>query len=314
MSDLGSTSDAPNPLWCSTWARREGVDPIGTAGSYGGYLVVEAPLPWPRDVGELPLLAPVLDLLGPARVRLQAIVPERGDGRLRLACYRWSGKGGPRFVGRELVVDPHDVPDAARALLVDGAGTALPTDAVEVLVCTHGRRDRCCGSLGTSLAQQLAEPGAMPEGVSVRRTSHTGGHRFAPTAIVLPEGTAWAFADGETLRRVVTRSGPLEDLLARYRGCAGMATPRVQAVERAVAQLVGWELFDLERSGSELEGDVVRLIVRRAGADEAYEATVRVGRTLPVPGCGEPVELAVKSEQELVVEGLHRVDAVPVPR
>ena len=48
-----------------------------------------------------------------------------------------------------------------------------------LLVCTHGGRDRCCGSDGTRLFQALFPP----PGVRVWRTSHTAGHRFAPTAI-----------------------------------------------------------------------------------------------------------------------------------
>ena len=50
--------------------------------------------------------------------------------------------------------------------------------------------DRCCGSLGTALAQELlADPLQLGDDVRVWRTSHTGGHRFAPTALVLPQGT-----------------------------------------------------------------------------------------------------------------------------
>ena len=34
-----------NPLRCSTLAREVGLDPLGTAGSYAGFLLVEWPLP-----------------------------------------------------------------------------------------------------------------------------------------------------------------------------------------------------------------------------------------------------------------------------
>ena len=38
---------------CSAWIKEQGVDPIGTAGSYAGYLLLEWPLPWPRDLSEI---------------------------------------------------------------------------------------------------------------------------------------------------------------------------------------------------------------------------------------------------------------------
>src|SRR5262245_33807 len=43
---------------CSDFARAEDLDPAGTAGSYAGFGVVELPLPWPRDVGAQPEVAP----------------------------------------------------------------------------------------------------------------------------------------------------------------------------------------------------------------------------------------------------------------
>ncbi|ODT59215.1 hypothetical protein ABS71_18045 [bacterium SCN 62-11] len=54
------------------------------------------------------------------------------------------------------------------------------------LVCTHGSRDICCGSLGPRLAQALRAAGHQ----EVWEVSHIGGHRFAPTLWHLP---SWRF-------------------------------------------------------------------------------------------------------------------------
>jgi hypothetical protein len=42
---------------CSAWAQGVDLSPIGTCGSYRGYLLIERPLPWPKDIGEAPALA-----------------------------------------------------------------------------------------------------------------------------------------------------------------------------------------------------------------------------------------------------------------
>jgi hypothetical protein len=55
--------------------RSEGLDPIGTAGCYRGFLLVEVPLPWPRDVGEIEELAVVVGVARQRDLRLQAIIP-----------------------------------------------------------------------------------------------------------------------------------------------------------------------------------------------------------------------------------------------
>jgi len=220
-------------------------------------------------------------------------------------AYQWPTDMGARFERTELVVDPGEVVAAALAI---GGEPPSTGDVTDVLVCTHGRRDRCCGSLGTTLAQELlADPPQLGEDVRVWRTSHTGGHRFAATAIVLPQGTAWAFCDRAALRRIVQKDGPMDDLLPRYRGCGGMASPAVQALERAVLAEIGWPLFDMPRRGAELGSDRVELVVEEpSGTPAVWEAIVRVDREVAVPDCGWPIELASKTERQLVVEGLGR--------
>lgn len=63
-----------------------------------------------------------------------------------------------------------------------------------LLVCTNGRRDVCCAVRGRPIAAAAAaaRPGRVLE------CSHTGGHRFAPTGIMLPSGQTWARLTEET--------------------------------------------------------------------------------------------------------------------
>ena len=98
----------------------------------------------------------------------------------------------------------------------------------------------------------------------------------------------------------------VDDLLPHYRGCAGLPSPALQALERAVLAEVGWDLFDCRRTGTELGDGRVRLDVSGPdgtdGTVRAWEAVVEVGRVLPIPECGQPVTAAVKTEPELVVK------------
>ncbi|WP_310963796.1 sucrase ferredoxin [Nocardioides terrisoli] len=57
------------------------------------------------------------------------------------------------------------------------------TDEV-LLVCTNGSRDTCCARLGrpVALAAAHAHPGRVWE------VTHSSGHRFAPTTVLLPSG------------------------------------------------------------------------------------------------------------------------------
>jgi hypothetical protein len=228
-----------------------------------------------------------------------------------------STQGFSGFVRREAEYGDDFVADV-KALLGDqpdpgapsGPGVAdLSAPVKDLLVCIHGMRDFCCGSLGAALAVSLTNE-QLPEGVRLWRTSHTGGHRFAPNLIVLPEGTLWAYADETLAGRVLNRTGPVEEVVDHYRGCAGLPGPQVQAVEREVLRQVGWDLFDQHRTGEVTDDGTVRLTAQAPGEPRrTWEAAVKPGRTLPVPDCGRPIEEARKSETEWLVEGLHQVES-----
>ncbi|MCU4185359.1 hypothetical protein K6U06_13375 [Acidiferrimicrobium sp. IK] len=323
-------TDEQIDLRCAAQMRAAGADPGGTAGTYDGYLLVEWPRPWPPDMGDIAALAPVRALLGDharrlgENIRLQGLVPERPDRR-RVVLYRRDEGPFSGYARRELdaSVAPQLDPDGARAgdpetvgfRLADAAATLLagpghdaaPAAPVwrDVLVCTHGRRDRCCGSWGTELWQALS--GAdLPGDISLWRTSHTGGHRYAPTMLVLPEGTAWGFVDAGSARAILRREEPIEALLPLYRGCAGLPSPAVQAVERAVLAELGWSLLDTPRTGEDLGDGRVALVVDPDGDAMRWEATVNAGRVLPVPDCGALPSPGAKTATEQLVTGLVR--------
>lgn len=297
------TFTATGSLRCSVWARTQDLDPAGTAGSYSGYLTADIPLPWPRDVSEVPEVAALADLLSGSGLRVQATVPA-GHKRSATLYERQAGRWTGTMTARTIDIDT-DFSSAVRDL-VAGGGEAV--HGKDLLVCSHGRRDVCCGSSGTDLAMELAR-NELPDGARLHRTSHTGGHRFAPTFIVLPEATLWAFADAEMVARVLSRRGDAADVADRYRGCSGLHGARVQVLEREVLREVGWDLLDWTRDGEESDGATVRLhAVDRDGRQQAWEAEVTPGRTMPVPDCGRPIEEARKTETEWEVHGFRPVE------
>lgn len=335
MSTEATQDFSSDEVRCASRSRLAGLDPIGSAGSHSGYLLADVALPWPSDVGRLEGVAATLALLAGTAIRFQATVPV-GDPRVVLygpagPIRAWrSGSGGgpaspPSLVRRELALDgatPGSLA-AVTARLLAGDGGGAPGPQREIIVCTHGRRDVCCGARGSRLHLELvADPGILARaaaqpgnegpagaGVDVRRTSHTGGHRFAPTAVVFPEATAWAYLDVDVLRAVVSRSGPLSEVLGHYRGWSGLASPSLQALERAVLAEVGWELFDCPRWGEDLGAGTVRLHVKGPGSSSAtWQARVVPGRRVPRPECGQPVAEVTKSEAELVLSDLAVTD------
>ncbi len=310
---IGSPDTGPR---CADWAREVGVDPVGTAVHASGWLLVDWPLPWPRDVAEVGALEPVRAAMAGSGLRLQLMVPRPDADRWSIVCHDLPADDDGWFAGyrrRAVSVEPAEVITAAVDLVTDSSvddTAGADQDAIDVLLCGHGSRDRCCGSMGTALAMA-----ALADGLAVRRTSHTGGHRFAPTGLVLPHGTAWAFLDEDALARVVSAAGPLDDLFGRYRGSVALAGPALQAAERAAFEAVGWPWLQHRRRAVELEvaDDGTRRVlvesIDPAGRHRSWAVGVAAGRRLPVPDCGRDPADAPKSETEVVVTSVTETTA-----
>ncbi|WP_214400953.1 sucrase ferredoxin [Pseudonocardia lacus] len=130
-----------------------------------------------------------------------------------------------------------DGPGALADVPLPDAGEPLPgTPMAEtpLLVCTHGRRDRCCAIDGRVLATALVESGEP----DVWECTHLGGHRFAPTALVLPTGYLYGRLDADTASaaRKAAAAGEVETAL-----CRGRSTwsPAGQVAELAVRTATG---------------------------------------------------------------------------
>ncbi|MGH8991063.1 MAG: sucrase ferredoxin, partial [Acidimicrobiia bacterium] len=98
---------------CATWARTEGVDPVGTAGCYSGFLGVEWRRPWPRDVSEVEALAPLVTETARRGLRLQGILAVDGGAAACVVLYQSSGEGFVRYRRSMAQCAPGDVVAAA---------------------------------------------------------------------------------------------------------------------------------------------------------------------------------------------------------
>ncbi|MFT4216757.1 MAG: sucrase ferredoxin [Micropruina sp.] len=108
-----------------------------------------------------------------------------------------------------------------------------------LLVCGNSKRDLCCAQRGRPIALELERehPGRVWE------CTHTGGHRFAPTGVVLPSGQSLARLTVEVARAALDAAdagrlapatfGPWHD-----RG-RGHLTPVCAVAEAHVRELTG---------------------------------------------------------------------------
>lgn len=309
-----------NDLRCAPQAVELGLDPRGTATRCDVVILIEYAGLWPDRIENIELIAGLPEL--PAGHR---ILTTRGaDSEAMPSLTVWRAGDDLRFTGVDYEVSAGHLPDAIGALAEGGdpneadgvmtIGEAPP----EVLICGHGRRDICCGNFGVRLLAQAEERAAEAwPGVRVRRCSHTGGHRFAPTGLTMPEGRMWAFLDLELLDAAVT-GRPEVGLADTNRGLMAL-DPLAQ---RAEAELwsrhgPGWRSADVTvQEIGDADGDIGgspdhgpttarRFQFHWDGLDGQHgqhtprsgqaTVTVRRGGAVPVPACGVPLDEASKT-------------------
>jgi hypothetical protein len=157
-----------------------------------------------------------------------------------------------------------------------------------VLVCTNGRRDRCCAKWGVPVYRELSGR----DDVDVWQTTHLGGHRFAATLLTLPEGLCHGRVDPEDIDALVQslHAGTIHRL-DRFRGRTSLSAPG-QAAEHFFRERHGRMRVDDVRDvavQSAPEGWLVRL---RDDADVEHRIVV-ARQTLPhsaPPSCGKTPE------------------------
>lgn len=288
---------------CAPWTLRQGFDPVGSATTFDTLICVELAGPWPSDVADHPLLAD-LDLPDGTRVQAVGIDGDPDDGTVLIT--RWtrprtvdSLSRSATLVGADFRVDAADLRPVVE-LLVAGSRELDPIAEVapaEMLVCSHGARDRCCGGIGTRLANEAQ---ARFGDLRVRRTSHLGGHRYAPTALSLPDGRMWAFLDIDVLCGIVERDIAPDEAREFYRGNAALDTWS-QVVEAQLLVDGGWSAIDLDEVSPVVaiadDGTSAEVTLRytTSGVTEQVDAVVEVDEVYPVLVCGSSPEEATKN-------------------
>ncbi|MGW7265566.1 sucrase ferredoxin [Streptomyces sp. NPDC054842] len=310
---------------CTT-ASRELDEPLaGTAATARTWLLLEQPGPW----GAKALTSSHLDpALGRA---LEAAA--KGTG-VRIALIRRPGRHadcgtpterqvyaahtvpGNAWLRSATVSDPQQLLDLDFAALgggdhhtFDSALRGGPhTAAPLALVCTNGKRDRCCALLGRPLAAELAASGVT----GAWEVTHLGGHRFSPTLLVLPFGYAYGRLGAHQVKEVL--QGVREGRVVTH-GCRGSSAWErpAQAAELAVRTATGEHAADA-LTVLRTDGAAPRWEVTIAHADgRLWRVVVAMGASEPPreESCGSPLGSPARMDVVAVRE-LHRAD-LPVP-
>jgi hypothetical protein len=240
---------------------RDNSEPLtATASRIDGWLLVEYRRLWgrmPLDGSSLSEAAKrhvraQLAAAAPARLLFVKRPERRGSDGIRVYHGRTPERDA-RFFGHEL--SRYD--DLLALDLAANTGAALEHPLF--VVCTHGKRDRCCAVYGRPLFEALRDE---LDGDWVWQCTHVGGDRFAGNLVIFPEGLYFGRVGPNDVPAVVDAYLDGRIHLDRYRGRCAYPFP-VQAAEHAIRR-------DLDLAGID---DVALAFAERA--DERWRVAFR---------------------------------------
>ncbi|MDT4969696.1 MAG: hypothetical protein QOJ64_4433 [Acidobacteriota bacterium] len=266
-------------FFCSEQSRAATENAYGTASVGAFWLLLEYPFGWDYHAVDQSLLSDAV------KIHLQSAVKEVPHGRLLFIKRERSRlKRISLFVVRCRERDPYVVKlqleNYEQLLQLDLTAISeknLPEGATIVqdglfLVCTHGRRDKCCAKFGYPLFKALASV----EGESVWQSTHVGGDRFAANLLCFPDGLFYAHMTSDTASKVISEYRSRRLALGNYRGRACYSYP-VQAAEYFVRLETGIsgvdELRHLDHARLENESWRVRFLQKSEEIVHAVRVT-----------------------------------------
>jgi len=222
------------PAFCSVRSKEAAETTFGTASTGDAWLLLEYARPWGAKAfreSTLPkavkvYLSGLLKSIPRSRVLL--IKQTRTiKGPLSLFVVR-SGESSSsilkyEFFEYEQLLDL----DLASALAGGAPAGTTPWEEPLFLVCTHGKRDKCCAKFGIPIYKTIS---TLVGESSVWQCSHVGGDRFAANVVCFPDGIFYGHVTEETAKLIVKEYDERRIVLTNFRGRSCYSFP-VQAAE-----------------------------------------------------------------------------------
>ncbi|MDZ8053455.1 MAG: sucrase ferredoxin [Aulosira sp. ZfuVER01] len=254
-----------NTFFCSDYSRQTGEDVIGSGTNYETYILVECPPPWTTEAFNSKWVPNNLKILveevkrAKLPITFLLIANDRTHKVEQTTLLIYQKQKGLTQGYRKHEFKLANIENVAAVVKQFLRGSISEYEKQtsitrDILVCTHGSHDKCCARYGNPFyfhAQDTISHLGL-ENVQIWKSSHFGGHRFAPTMIDLPEGRYYGLVDQNAFKSILTRTGNIQCLNKVYRGWGILPVP-LQILERELIFHYGWDWFNYKVASKILE-------------------------------------------------------------
>jgi len=254
-----------NNFFCADHSREIQEDVIGSATNHQTYILVECPTPWVSEAFNSKWVPDNLRILvadvkrAKLSIHFLLIANDETHREEQTTLLIYQQEKGSSNGYRKQEFKLPNIEQVAGVVRKWLTGVSVDDEIAsnttrDILVCTHGSHDQCCAKYGNPFyfhAQNTIFDLQLNH-LRIWRSSHFGGHRFAPTAIDFPQGRYYGVLDQDTFKSILTQTGNIECLNKVYRGWGILPNP-LQILERELMLHLGWDWFNYKVTGKILE-------------------------------------------------------------
>ncbi|MBO1056798.1 MAG: sucrase ferredoxin [Dolichospermum sp. JUN01] len=254
-----------NNFFCADHSREIQEDVIGSATNHQTYILVECPTPWVSEAFNSKWVPDNLRILvadvkrAKLSIHFLLIANDETHREEQTTLLIYQQEKGSSNGYRKQEFKLPNIEQVAGVVRKWLTGVSVDDEIAsnttrDILVCTHGSHDQCCAKYGNPFyfhAQNTIFDLQLNH-LRIWRSSHFGGHRFAPTAIDFPQGRYYGVLDQDTFKSILTQTGDIECLNKVYRGWGILPNP-LQILERELMLRLGWDWFNYKVTGKILE-------------------------------------------------------------
>ena len=254
-----------NNFFCADHSREIQEDVIGSATNHQTYILIECPTPWVSEAFNSKWVPDNLRILvadvkrAKLSIHFLLIANDETHREEQTTLLIYQQEKGLSNGYRKQEFKLPNIEQVAGVVRKWLTGVSVDDEIAsnttrDILVCTHGSHDQCCAKYGNPFyfhAQNTIFDLQLNH-LRIWRSSHFGGHRFAPTAIDFPQGRYYGVLDQDTFKSILTQTGNIECLNKVYRGWGILPNP-LQILERELMLHLGWDWFNYKVTGKILE-------------------------------------------------------------
>ncbi|HZT61098.1 MAG TPA: sucrase ferredoxin [Pyrinomonadaceae bacterium] len=267
-------------FFCSELSRRSSEETFGTASIGAVWFLLEYPHGWgAHALRDSALSDRVKRFFADATARIKNsrvlfIKTDRARREARMNFFVVRCREREPFAVRLSVESYDDLTRFDLASIAHGEELqgGLLTREPLFLVCTHGRRDKCCAKFGVAVYNSLRGHA----GDAAWQSSHVGGDRFAANVLCFPHGLFYAHADDSSARRIADeyRRGRVVNEKFRGRACYSHFVQAAEFFVRKQSGVAGVEDLPFH-SSSRVDGSTWRVRFTQKDTRRRHEAFVR---------------------------------------